>query len=125
MILKYPLYTTALDVCFHYQPCEWAKNAPYKEWILQSKLLRVSDFTMQIFDTMWTFQTLGIADLVINLIFLQLQQWERYQQCMITKNLYAKHTLFLIFDGGKLLKVSNKIGKIISSFLPYYSHNSL
>jgi len=77
---------------------------------------------MQIFDTMRTFQTSGIADLVIKLIFLQLQQWERHQQC-ITKNLYAKHTMLLIFDAGKLLKVSNKTGKIISHFLPYYSHN--
>jgi len=69
---------------------------------------------MQIFDSMWTFPTSGIADLVIKLIFLQLQQWERHQQCMITKNLYAKHTLLFIFDAGKLLKVSNETGKIIS-----------
>jgi len=80
---------------------------------------------MQIFDTTWTFQTSGIADLVIKLIFLQLQQWERHKQCMITENLYAKHTLLLFFYAGKSLKVSNKIGKIISSFLSYYSHNSL
>jgi len=28
-------------------------------------------------------------------------------------------------DAGKLLKASNKIGKIISSVLSYYSHNTL
>lgn len=61
---------------------------------LQSKLLRASVFTMQTFDTLWAFQTSGITDLVIKLIFLQLQQWERHQQCMIIKNSNAKHTCF-------------------------------
>jgi hypothetical protein len=41
---------------------------------------------------------------------------------MKTKNLSAKHALLLILDRGKLLKASDNIGKVISSFL--FSHSS-